>query len=216
MPSLILFGDDPVLAQVLKEYAEATRAVTLSAHADADLALFCVNSDESLETALGKARTLKHDHPAQAQLFILEKNVTEPDGDTRELGLAGIFKKPLRLAAVLDAALSAARLATLRTPRALNAAIQFNPLTRTLEDAFRARSVTLTEKEAAFLLALMEAGAAGLTRQHAREHVWGYHHAVESHAVETTVYRLRQKLLPFFDGRDVLISTDGAYKLQRE
>lgn len=54
--------------------------------------------------------------------------------------------------------------------------------------------IILTEKEAGILKCLLAAGGAYVSRRDLLNDVWGYVDGVETHTLETHVYRLRQKL----------------------
>ena len=43
--------------------------------------------------------------------------------------------------------------------------------------------------------------------------VWGYQSGVETHTVETHVYRLRKKILNFFDDETLLVSKKNGYQI---
>lgn len=52
----------------------------------------------------------------------------------------------------------------------------------------------LTEKEVAILVTLNNAGGKPVSRQRLLDEVWAYAQGVETHTLETHVYRLRQKI----------------------
>ncbi len=54
------------------------------------------------------------------------------------------------------------------------------------------RAIALTEKESALLAGLL--GETGYTREKLLEKVWGYGEGVDTHTLETHLYRLRSKL----------------------
>jgi DNA-binding response OmpR family regulator len=174
----------------------------------------CVNNQAALEAQLKQAQGAKKNTTRKTQLLILGDGMEEPEEEAGELGFAGIFRKPFRLAALLDAGFTHLRMAALKSPRKLSASVVFNPFTRTLEDKEKEIAETLTPKEADLLLALMEAGAAGLSREAALTRIWGYHREVDSHAVETALWRLRRKLESLFGDGKVLESREGAYFLR--
>ena len=55
-------------------------------------------------------------------------------------------------------------------------------------------AVQLTEKERDLLLALHRRGGAIVTRRELLDEVWGYGDGIETHTLETHIYRLRQKI----------------------
>ncbi len=124
---------------------------------------------------------------------------------------AAKFDMPVQLAAVLDAAFTHYRLAKIKTPRALGPGMVFDPFTRMLTG--NAGKENLSEREASFLLALADAGENGITRQDAVTEVWGWQAGVESHAVETTAYRLRQKMQAACGEKLQLVAEKGSYRL---
>jgi DNA-binding response OmpR family regulator len=215
--TLTVVGEEPALFDVLQEYAANSvvplRVVKGTAE-PAAIQLLCVNDKSALEAQMRQARSARKNTTQTTQLLILSGDLEEPEEEAAELGFAGIFRKPLRLAALLDAGFSHLRMAALKSPRKLSPNVVFNPFTRTLEDKAGGRSEILTPKEADFLLALMEAGEAGLSREAALTRIWGYHREVDSHAVETALWRLRRKLESLFGADKVLESRDGAYFLK--
>lgn len=122
------------------------------------------------------------------------------------------FAKPLHLAQILDAAINGARLRQRQQPRMLEKDCIFHPFARQIIYMGHDRSVTLTQKEAVFLCAVLDAGEQGLPRKEAMTQLWGYHPDVESHAVDTTLYRLRQKLQELGDVETRLMNENGLYK----
>ncbi len=71
--------------------------------------------------------------------------------------------------------------------------------------------VRLTDKEAAILSALIQAGGV-MSRDQLLAQVWGYSTAIATHTLETHVYRLRRKLE---DGLSppLLMTEEGGYRL---
>ncbi|MBY0428213.1 MAG: helix-turn-helix domain-containing protein [Alphaproteobacteria bacterium] len=122
-----------------------------------------------------------------------------------------VFEKPFRLAQLLDAALSSAKLRRKKQMRMLNASHEFHPFARKVMETTSGRAVILTDKEASLLCAILDAGAGGLQRIHAMTELWGYHPDVDSHAVDTTLYRLRQKLQELGDMDAALVNENGIY-----
>jgi DNA-binding response OmpR family regulator len=74
------------------------------------------------------------------------------------------------------------------------------------------RTVRLTEKETAILEALRRAYPAAVPRETLLAEVWGYGEGIDTHTLQTHVYRLRRKIEPEGQGRLVL-SDEGGYRL---
>ena len=73
-------------------------------------------------------------------------------------------------------------------------------------------ALRLTEKETAILVYLKMAGAA-VTRQALLEHVWSYVRDVETHTLETHIYRLRQKIENDPSNPKILLTQGDGYIL---
>jgi len=73
--------------------------------------------------------------------------------------------------------------------------------------------ILLNEREADLVIALVQAGDKGCTREELLNTIWGYRSDLETHAVETQIYRLRQKIEQDTGLKDILLTIDGTYKL---
>ena len=74
----------------------------------------------------------------------------------------------------------------------------------------------LTEKESLLLSMLLSAAPAACLREALLKHIWAYEADIETHTLETHIYRLRQKL-EALEPRPCDIETmDGAYRLVRK
>lgn len=73
-------------------------------------------------------------------------------------------------------------------------------------------AITLTEKEVDILKLLMGAGGA-VSRKALLDGVWGYADSVETHTLETHIYRLRQKIEDDPARPNILITDDTGYRL---
>jgi DNA-binding response OmpR family regulator len=93
----------------------------------------------------------------------------------------------------------------------------FRPSAALLVERGTGRRVQLTEKEAALLLRLCRAGGAPVVRRVLLEEVWGYAAAaVDTHTLETHVYRLRQKIEADPAEPSLLLTAGaGMYRLTR-
>jgi hypothetical protein len=195
-PVMTLIGHDPVLAAILAEEAALNRRFSFTTQVGpADIVLFSPYTPGQEAGIAGLPVAVL---PAGAAL------------PPEKAGLR-VFQKPLRLAAFLDAALTAARMLRLYERREIAPGLFFTTATRSLGDR-DGRNVVLGERETAFLIALLDAGEEGLTREQAQTNVWGYHREADSHAVETTVSRLRHKLREGLGLEKTVVSEDGAYR----
>lgn len=181
-----------------------------SAHEQCDVLVYAVASGEALHAAAAHAEKNAATHSMQVRLLVFEASLPELDDDVAAL-FHGTFKKPFRLLELLDRAATTQRLLRLKTVRDLGGGIRFDPFNQKLEDKKSGVAQALTARESMFLMAVVEAGEKGLNRVQAATDVWGFHADVDSHAVETTAYRLRQKLQSLFGDAIPLHSRDGAY-----
>lgn len=74
--------------------------------------------------------------------------------------------------------------------------------------------IRLTDKEKEILIALKNAPEHTLTRAALLEEVWGYGSNIETHTVETHIYRLRQKIEKDAGKPEFLITNEGGYHLK--
>jgi DNA-binding response OmpR family regulator len=72
----------------------------------------------------------------------------------------------------------------------------------------------LSDREKTLTAELLLAKDNGCTRAYLLEKIWGYRIDLETHALETQIYRLRQKIEPEPDNPQHLVTADGGYRLQ--
>lgn len=75
------------------------------------------------------------------------------------------------------------------------------------------KRLRLTEKEAAILSRLSNAGGAAVSRDVLLREVWGYNPAVATRTLETHIYRLRQKIELDPSNARLLLTERGGYRL---
>ncbi len=120
-----------------------------------------------------------------------------------------VITLPVRLGALLQ------RIRQLSTamPAVAMGAFIFDPALSVLVTSDK-EEVALTEKESAILKCLLRARGAFVNRRDLLTQVWGYAEGVETHTLETHIYRLRQKL-EIDPARPVtLITAEQGYRLQ--
>jgi len=71
----------------------------------------------------------------------------------------------------------------------------------------------LTEKEIDTITYLSKANNT-VSIDELQEKVWGYHSDIETHTVETHIYRLRKKILNTFNDKDFIISEKNGYQIK--
>jgi DNA-binding response OmpR family regulator len=91
----------------------------------------------------------------------------------------------------------------------------FQPGRKLLLDPASRRKVRLTEKEAAILRFLYRAGESAVSRETLLGEVWGYNAGVNTHTLETHIYRLRQKMEKDPANAVILVTAAGGYRLVR-
>lgn len=113
---------------------------------------------------------------------------------------------PLRVATLLQAIQQAA------SPMVpLRGDWLFDPTARALTHPDH-NSVTLTEKEAVLMQALLAAPAQGLTRDVLLADIWGIKNEADTHTFETHLYRLRAKLNGLNPVPAELVNENGFYR----
>ena len=73
--------------------------------------------------------------------------------------------------------------------------------------------ITLTEKERDMLICLYQSNDHAISKGGLLDQVWGYGQGVETHTLETHIYRLRQKIEKDPSAPLFLVTTDDGYKL---
>ena len=71
----------------------------------------------------------------------------------------------------------------------------------------------LTEKEINSITYLFKSNKI-VSISELQERVWGYHSDIETHTVETHIYRLRKKILNTFNDKDFIISEKNGYQIK--
>jgi DNA-binding response OmpR family regulator len=78
--------------------------------------------------------------------------------------------------------------------------------------AHNANSVDLTDKEIALLQAMLDAPAKGAAKEDLLKNIWGIEAEVNTHTLETHIYRLRAKFKDI-SGSEMILAEDGGYRI---
>ena len=71
----------------------------------------------------------------------------------------------------------------------------------------------LTEKEINTIAYLLKANKP-VSIDELQQHVWSYQSDIETHTVETHIYRLRKKILNTFNDNEFIISKKNGYQIK--
>ena len=73
----------------------------------------------------------------------------------------------------------------------------------------------LTEKEISSIIYLLKAKKPVKIRE-LQSNVWGYQSQLETHTVETHIYRLRKKISKVFKDKSFILSKDDGYEINKK
>ena len=90
---------------------------------------------------------------------------------------------------------------------------RFEPFKRTLLNEGTNKKIQLTYKEAKVLQYLYAVGAHAVRPEVLMQKVWDYNSRVETHTVQTHIYRLRKKMEPDPSDPKFLVTEKGGYRL---
>ena len=77
--------------------------------------------------------------------------------------------------------------------------------------AFKNKFLDLTERETSLLIFIKD--KMNVTVKELQKNVWDYSTSLETHTVETHIYRLRKKMKDFFDDENFILNTDKGYSI---
>ena len=76
------------------------------------------------------------------------------------------------------------------------------------------QEVALTDKEAEILYYMLNHNGKHVTKDNLLKDVWNYQEGVDSHTLETHIYRLRKKIEENADNPEILRTEDNGYILE--
>lgn len=129
--------------------------------------------------------------------------------DVPTLALSG--RRPLRMNALLAEIEGMLRRAAGETMRF--GEYEFAPRQRRLTHLPSGKAADLTDKEAGLLMALREAGEGGVAKDALLKNIWGIGEALNTHTLETHIYRLRAKCKEL-SGSEMIMASGGGYRLE--
>lgn len=149
--------------------------------------------------------------PAEAALFICgDAAATEPRAAVPVLPLR--HGKPLRLGALLRQARQMVEEPALYLGAFKIGSYEFSPQEKTLARN-GAEDIQLTDKEVDILVHLARQSPAAVMREDLLKDVWRYQDGVDTHTLETHIYRLRQKMEAVADAPQILVTDGRGYRL---
>lgn len=201
--AVYVIAPDDMLVRALNQHAGGWRAVALDEAPVLD-ALVIVDLDQPAERlrAVENLRGLGFTGPAI---------ILGGQGATGALDDEPVAR-PVRLGALL------ARIEAHRTESDSSEVHQlgpyaFMPAEQLLRDAKSDTVIRLTELERKLLLYLAAANGASVDRGQLLAHVWGYTAGVDTHTVETHIWRLRQKIETDDPASRFLVTEAEGYRL---
>ncbi len=161
--------------------------------------------DENLQ----RCDELRRKYPSIPLIFLSDEN--------KENDMLNIYvKKPFSLMSFLDVL----RAANNNLDNSVDGYLWFNgyelrPNLREIADIKSGSVVKLTEKEVSILKYLYKNQNGYVSKNDLQRNVWKYSEDVTTHTIETHIYRLRQKVEQT-DGRRLIVTDNGGYKLQQD
>ena len=76
---------------------------------------------------------------------------------------------------------------------------------------FKNKFLDLTERETSLLIFIND--KMNVTVKELQKNVWDYSTSLETHTVETHIYRLRKKMKDFFNDENFILNTDKGYSI---
>ena len=161
----------------------------------------------ALKAALAQHMPVASDSSARPDLIVADKS-TIPAIACIEVEA----NHPVRLGTLLADIARALGDSALYTAPFMVGDFLFDPSLRSLTK--NGQEIILTERENKLLLHLARLGANGARREELLRDVWAYQDGVDTHTIETHIYRLRQKIEENAENPSLLCTTPVGYILQ--
>jgi CheY-like chemotaxis protein len=124
-----------------------------------------------------------------------------------------LAEKPVRLYDLLAQIASIVHKASFPEIMDIGQGCQLHSRLKQLVHGPSGKMVDVTDKEIQLLKALMDGGDNGVGRDSLLKTVWGFDSDVDTHTLETHIYRLRGKLKDACDSDGMIEAFDGGYKM---
>jgi DNA-binding response OmpR family regulator len=213
MPPLDLISPDAALCHVLREQTEVTEFTSLAEALDAwqnHLPQIVLLDTDALRNGTKKLSETLVNTPDPVSLLILG----DPGKALGDDLIAETFPKPARLGNILARLQFYAQRVSQKHDLSLTLGPWlFAPRQRRLTSANK--TVKLTDKESS-LLEVLCATKETVPREELLATIWGYDSAIDTHTLETHIYRLRRKIQPALNDPkegDIFHADRGGYRL---
>ncbi len=194
---------------------EAFKAISIIVHTYSDFTKI-----NDIETHSMVLVVVNDDNLSQAQDVAEKKDlfaIIDPVmNEVENMAFEEVFMRPLRLGYTVDVvkqAIAQQRQHQLMAVINFGKSLRLDPKNSHLYGLEDKKSVHLTEKETAILVFLNQNKDIPIPRQKLLNEVWGYADNVETHTLETHIYRLRQKILTRLGVDDFLVTSESGYVL---
>lgn len=220
---LLVDDDDGLRASLAEQLADqfltrqaATGQAALDAVADERFDLILL--DNGLPDLMGRdvARALRAKNIRTPIIMLTAASGESETVAGLEAGANDYIAKPFRMAELI--ARIRAQLRQHEASQDASFAIgpyTFQPGAKLLLEEARKRKIRLTDKETGILRYLCRVGGGPVTRETLLGEVWGYNAGVNTHTLETHIYRLRQKIEADPTDARILVTAPGGYRLVR-
>lgn len=170
-----------------------------------------INSDITIcvvdEDNYGRAKNWSRDH----KTFALSKELEKEEAENFSIFL----KMPIRLGMLIE--IIRHHINFQEQQKKLKSlhigSLKLVPKTNQLFSADKKDPVILTEKEKNILIALHKYAGEVVSRDYLLKNIWGYVDGLETHTLETHIYRLRQKIEKNPSVPEILLTEENGYKL---
>lgn len=180
-------------------------------------------SDEKMRALILRALTeeglddLCSFHPGTIEnaTALLSHDGNEIVPEKPEITQSDIFSKPFRIGTLIDRIHThLARHNTQNDASVPIGVFDLDTIQNLLTRRADGTALRLTEKETAILQLLHKNKSKTVSRKNMLDEIWGYAHNVETHTLETHIYRLRQKIEKDAATPELLLTDEGGYRLK--